>query len=171
MWSTNLTINLYEDKIIDVIKNITTKTFKYVFPHLFQYKHLYLYLGQIVSENMNKKINVRDYGVTFILNYMDKRINIEDWNKYLLNKDNITINLKLNNNVYYTLVDSFDKKELYRSSDILDLYDYCKNLNEHDYALFIYKNYKHELKLIDVLENSTFYLNRCINRLIHKYNY
>ncbi len=161
MWEANICIN----------SDTFNKKIKYIFPKILQYKHLYDNLNNFVIQDLYVlDFNVDNYIVEFIFDFYGTKTIIKDWDKYILNNDNITINLTIENKIIFILFDSYDNTEMIKSTDIEDLYDYSRKLNQ-DFPLLIYAKKLNKFKLIDVLENHNYYLNSCINRLIHKYNY
>lgn len=153
MWAANL-------KIFDMVQN-QEYNFIYKMKKITKYIDLYRDLQNIL------KYHVRSSQIEFTFDYLDKKIQVDDWNKYVLNRDVIEIRIK-NAPIVYSLIDSFSQNIIITSLKIDELYQYYqKYLRKHDCAVLI----KSDQSLLDVLENPDNYKNRCINRLIHKYKF
>ena len=159
MWIANL-------KLIDLIQkqeyNIVYKMKK-----ITKYIDLYRDLSIILKTIGYNNCNYRPTQITFTLDYLNKKIQVDDWNKYVLNRDVIEIRLT-NVPKIYSLIDSFNKRIIIKSLEIKELYKYYqKYLRNYDCAILL----NCDNSLLDVLDNSENYKNRCINRLIHRYKY
>lgn len=156
MWKANVTIIFGDD----------SKTFKYIYPHLYKYSTLYYSLDKIIKEELYiDAFNIKNYIIQFYCNYLGKDVLVNNWNKYILNNDIITIKINKDTRITYSLHDSYNNKELFKSYELKDVYKYCKNVEYHDFALIIYKKCKDfstKYILIDVIENGEYYLDKLI---------
>lgn len=159
MWGAHL-------KIIDLIQNKREDVI-YKMRKITKYKDLYYDLANILKSVGYEETNYRPTQITFTFDYLDNKILVDDWNKFVLNKDVIEIRM-IEVPKIYTLVDSYNGRTIISSLKTEKIY--------HHYNQYL-KNYnlpvllKCDDSLLDVLENPENRLNRCINRLIHRYNY
>ena len=159
MWTANL-------KLIDMIQkrqyNVVYKMKK-----ITKYIDLYRDISNILKAIGYKNCAYRPTQINFTFDYLNKKIQVDDWNKYVLNRDVIEIRL-IEAPKIYSLIDSFNGKIIITSLKVEELYKYYqKYLRKYDCAILI----KCDNSLLDVLDNSENYKNRCINRLIHRYKY
>lgn len=137
----------------------------YCFKPILQYKNLHEYLPKILPH-----LDLTHYIVDFYFTYLNKTVLVDDLEKYILNNDLIEIHLNFNDKQQYFLRDSYNDENLYVSPNIDDIYTYYKDsILNHDFPLLIYREKYNKYNLIDVLENPDYYINSCINRMVHKY--
>lgn len=149
-------------KIINYITN-TEEDIIYRMNRITKYLDLYRNLPQLLKS----KHNYRPKQVTFTFKYLDKNILVDEWTKYILNRDVIEIRI-FKTPIIYTLVDSYNGNILSRSDNKKIIYRYyTNNIKKYDWPIFV----KMDNCLIDVLDKPENYLNLCINRLIHRYNF
>ncbi len=153
MWKANL-------KIIDEIQNIK-KNIIYNFYPIIRYFNLLQELPTLYG--------IYDCKIEFNFEYLGKKVVIDDLSKYILNNDIIEIILKPKEKLYY-LQDGISKeiiKSSYRTKDLYEFYQ--KELKDTiDCEVLLIREDK---KLLDVWFPPNFFYNRCVNRLVHKYNY
>ena len=155
MWQANL-------KIIDNVNNIN-KNIIYKFYKVTTYSQLFRDLPMIYPYNSKNK-------VIFIFNYLESSTVIDDLSKYILNKDEIIVKINSCKPLYY-LYDPIFKDEIAQSYNIKLLYKYYYKKLSHEEEILLYKRIGYKNKLVDVLSSPVYYKNRCIDRLISKYNY
>ena len=114
-----------------------------------------------------KKIN-NEVEITFVYNLQF----VKDYNNYILPNDEIFIKIEKAKTVYY-LYDTFTENKIRTSNNINELYEIYLNEMYHsfDSEILLYRKKGNKVKLLDVLDSSIHYKNKCINRLIKKYNY
>ena len=97
---------------------------------------------------------------------------IDDLNKYILPNDQIFIKI-VKAYPIYVLYDVISENQISSSKNISDLYNFYLNIlyDEIDCELLLYKKVGNTGKLLDVLDSPIHHKNKCINRLIKKYNY
>ena len=162
MWNANL-------RIIDKIRNLENEAI-YYFKKVSKYKQLFEYLPLLLStiDYKKKECNIPSNYVTFVFYYLDKQHIVDNWDKYILNRDKIDIIISRPLKNYY-LIESLSNITLVQSNDIKDLYIYYNKRvkNIANSAILV----KDGSRLIDVLENPDRFLKDCINRLMDTYNY
>jgi len=147
-------------KIFDNVNNSEIST-EYQFNKITTFYNLLRDLPKIY-----KKIN-SEVEITFI--YKLKIVN--DYNLYILPHDHIFIKMTKAHTNYF-LYDVISKNKLHTSDNIEDLYEiYLKDLYyDTDCEILLYRKKGNKIKLIDVLDSPIHHINKCINRLIRKYN-
>ena len=172
-WSASLKIEV----------NGVCKEINYYFVCIRKYSQLYDDLPSILEKlewsnksDKNKTIIKDTNQVEFYFTYLGKKIKVDDWEKYILNKEKIDIHINTESKPVYALVDSYQGDKVITSTNINDLYSYYekqKHLFNNTYPMLIYSVDIRALKtkLLDVIENSQAHLNACINRMVSKYNY
>ena len=152
-------------KIIDNVENIHT-ILDYKFTRIMKYIDLYRDLSYIFRYLGFENCKYKMKQITFTFTYLDKNIIVDDWNKYILNKDQIEIKIDKLDHIY-RLVDSYSGRTIIESKNLKILYShYNKNLKSKlSDAVLV----KCDNTLIDVLDDYKYHLNACINRLIHRY--
>ena len=159
MWEAHL-------KIIDLIQNKREDVI-YKMRKIVKYKDLYYNLANILKSVGYKETKYRPTQISFTFDYLDKKILVDDWNKYVLNNDVIEIRL-IEVPKIYSLADSYNGLTIISSLKIEKIYNhYNQHFKKYDWPIFV----KCDDSLLDVLENPENRLNRCINRLIHRYTY
>lgn len=155
-------------KIVDTIKNVEN-TVDYKFNRIMKYIDLYRDLPIILRFIGYEDCRYRIAQIVFTFRYLEQNIIVDNWyNKYILNRDEIEIKI-INVEPIYSLVDSSSKNIIFKSRNIKHVYLYydaiLKSLVKN--AILV----KSDDSLIDVLDDGQYYLNACINTLIHRYNY
>lgn len=165
MWSASLKIN---------VNGIHTQS-KYYFKTIRKYIHLYQDLPDIlVNLGYPQKLIKDSSQVSFDFEYLNKKVFVDDWDKYILQNEKISITVSPIPVPSYVLVDSFQDDKLVVSTDLQELYKYCYKCNFnsiHPVLIYVTDIKLNKTRLLDVIENPKAHLNACINRLIHKYNY
>ena len=97
---------------------------------------------------------------------------VEDYNNFILSNDVIFIELVKAETIYF-LYDIFPENRIRTTNNIQDLYKiYLEEMyHSFDCEILLYKKVGHKIKLLDVLDSPIHYKNKCINRLVKKYNY
>ena len=158
--------NLYFD---DRIGNRKQKI-NFAFPALYRYKLLYDNLETLFKYIGWDGFEYEKYKVVFKLStYKDEPVDIEDLNKYILNRDKINIIIfdpKIINYSLYTergdiLLTTSSLQSIYSDINI-------DNLNEV-LKLYAVNESGTQLKLLDIIINPKMYYNQAVNRLIHNY--
>ena len=158
---------------ISIVDKINKRTFQtiYNFDKAIRYGDLFLSLkGILKSFNYKKEeAKVKPSEVRFVYNFQNHNFYVDDWDHYILDKENVVIYISTPPENLYYLIDSFSDTVLEESKDLEFLYIYYQTFlkNTIDCAVLI----KDQRKLIDVLDNPNNYFNSCVNRLVHKYNY
>ena len=150
-----------------MIKNKITNTNKNIVINI-----PYLYTYNILFGNINKLCDYKSNNVvTFSLcSYKDIPVIVEDWTRYILDKDKILIIIREKSVIKYSLFTGIGAKVM-TVSKIEDIYKDVKMEHVID-PLFIYAiNEKGHRKLIDVITNETKLYNDLITRLVHNYNW
>jgi hypothetical protein len=154
MWKAILKI---KDKVRKINKIIEYKFYK-VTTYLQLFRDLKLIYPKYNKENE----------ITFTFNYLGKSVLIDDFNKYILNNDEIEIEIKKCKPLYY-LYDPEFNSEIVESYDLKKLQEYSRVYLDGE--ILLYKRIGYLDKFVDVLTKPEFYKNQCINRLVKKYNY
>ena len=104
--------------------------------------------------------------------YMDNSFLIENYDKYLLAGDRISIRISYSFPIYF-LFDVISTSIIKKSRTTEELYNFfLQNLYMNsDCELLMYQKTGMRVRLIDVLDSPIHHQNRCIDRLIKKYNY
>ena len=104
--------------------------------------------------------------------YMDNSFLIDNFNKYLLAGDRVTIRISYAFPIYF-LFDVISTSIIKKSRTEEELYTFfLQNLYLNtDCEILMYKKTGMKVRLIDVLDSPLHHQNRCIDRLIKKYNY
>jgi hypothetical protein len=155
MWKAKLKII---DEVAGEEKEIIYKLIK-----IFRYIDLYKKLPELYPMNLNIS------SVSFTFRYLEKDVLVDDLNKYILNNDYIIIHIRKKKPVYF-LFDPFERKNIYSSYDISNLYSYHLKYTLN-YEMLLFGIFGVKEKLIDVLDNPQIHYNQCLNRLIHRYNF
>ena len=118
MWTANL-------KLIDLIRkrqyNIVYKMKK-----ITKYIDLYRDLSNILKAIGYESCVYRPTQIDFTFDYLNKKIQVDDWNKYVLNRDVIEIRLT-NVPKIYSLIDSFNGKIIITSLKVEEIYKYYQS--------------------------------------------
>ena len=155
-------------KIVDTIRN-RKDCIDYKFNRIMKYIDLYRDLGIILRFIGYEDCFYRMTQISFTFRYLNKDVFVDNWyNKYILNRDEIEIKIS-SVPIIYSLIDSISNNTILKHRNIKKIYLlYSKILKfETNNALLI----KADNILVDVLDDGQYYLNDCINRLIHRYNY
>lgn len=138
--------------------NGTDKTLYFPMQKIYRYNNLY-------NELLGK--HYRASQIKFYFVYFEKIILIDDWTKYILNRDEIIIHID-GVAPMYNLIDSKTNTLLYHSENKKDVYEYYRKIEPFlKNAVIIKMNDS----LLDVLDKGEYYLNSCINRLVHVYKF
>ena len=151
--------------IIDDINSVNIN-YLYKFPKVSTYKQLLIDLPSIY------KINYTKIQLTFIYQDVSNNYVVTNLDDYILKGDKINVKLTLAKSIYF-LYDSYSKSIILKSYEISKLYEFYINklYNTIDCEVFLYIKKRDKVKLIDVLDSPVHHKNKCINRLIKKYNY
>ena len=147
-----------DDKIND-----STYQKRLSFEPLYTYNHLYHDIIRIVGSVSKNYIAFK------ITTYKKEPEIIDDWRKYVLNRDRIDVIVYQPNETFYTIfVKDQPIKTYTKLSIIYDDIDF-EHVSE---TVIIYQTdlVGNKLKLIDVIDNPTTQYNNLITRMIHKYN-
>lgn len=97
-------------------------------------------------------------------------IQVKDLHKNLSHGDKIIIRINEGTNRYFL---SAQNIKLYSSHSLKIIYEYYYTVIKFltNAEVLVYKEDENGKKLVDVLQDDKHFLNECINRLIHNYNY
>ena len=155
-----------------VFKNkITNETINDVLQYkpFYTYQDLFYHVDEF-CKSFGWKIRITKYNVNFkLVGYTRNPMDVNDWNKYILNTDKIIIVVNDPNKSLYGLFTKNGKK-LLKANQLRKIYADI-DINKLDQPLLIWKidSSNRKLKLLDVIDNPTMYHNRLINRLVSRY--
>lgn len=150
---------------------ITNETVNRVLEYepFYTYKDLYNHIDSF-CKSFGWNIKITRYNVSFKLTgYTRNPIDVNNWDKYILNTDTIIITLYDPNKSSYGLFTRKGKKLL--KVDQLDKIYSNIHSDKINQPLLIWKidSSNRKLKLLDVIDNPIIYYNKLINRLISQY--
>ena len=148
-------------KIFDEINNVEIST-EYFFCKITNY---YILIKDFPKIYKRLKDNSE---IVFIYN-----LNVvEDYKNCIFHEDEIYIKIRKARTSYY-LYDPMSETKLKTSYNIIDLYRiYLQDLYYNsDCEIFLFERKGNKDKLLDVLDSPIYHKNKCINRLIKRYNY
>lgn len=140
------------------------------FPGLYKYSQLYDNLKILFTSIGWDNFRYDRYKIDFkLLTYRDKPVDVQDWNKYILNRDQIEIVISNPDLISYSLYTERGDV-LLTTSKLANIYSDI-NINSLNQVLKIYmvNRSRTKRKLIDVIINSKMLYNQMVNRLIHDY--
>ena len=155
-----------------VFKNkITNKTINNVFEYepFYTYHDLFYHIDEL-CKSFGWKIRITKYNINFKLsNYTRNPMEVNNWDKYILNSDKIIIVVDDPDKLLYGLFTK-NGKILLKSNQLQKIYDDI-HLDKLNQPLLIWEidSSNHKLKLLDVIDNPIIYYNKLINRLVSKY--
>ena len=160
MWTWKAQLNIS-------VKNVECSTIL-TMNELYRYRDLHGKLLEILRENgLDRQYNSSKQGVRFFLFYQNIWKFVDNWSNFILNRDIILIKIEDLPSVY-SIVEIKDKKMLKESQNIEDIYSYYKN-NRHKIKRGVI--FKKDKIILDVIEIPQYHYNRCVNRMVHKWNY
>lgn len=155
MWVAYLTIK-------DEINKIQSKV-NYPMKTIHKYGNLYLNLSRILKSLGYQNYRYRRNQIEFKFRYLGSDILVDNWNKYILNRDEIEIRI-FPMPIEFKLMLPFEKHILFKSLKQKDVYNF--------YNQFLKGRIKSKILvkvddfLLDVLDTNENQLNKCIDRLI-----
>lgn len=156
---------IFEDKI-----NNRKQDLQFNFPPLYNYHKLYDNLKVIFKCIGWERLEFERHKVDFkILTYRDDPIDVNDWNIYILNRDEVKIVIFDPNKIYYTLCTDHEI-DLMTTSNLTTIYDDLNiELLKEVLKIYAVTESGTRLGLVDVIVNPRMLYNRVVNRMIHNY--
>lgn len=151
--------------LIDKINDVEFKV-KHKISPLYTYSDLYHQLPNIYE---NVKSNYTMNNITFKLcSYMEEPVKINNWRKFILNKDRIRVIIYDPTKLYYGLFTESDDMVI-QSSKIETIYEDIQ-YNHVNETLLIYMidQAGEKQKLVDIIDNPKRHYNALINRMVKK---
>lgn len=150
---------------IQAIGIIQTSVFPMKYIH--RYRDLYRQLSQILDNVGLGRLKITPQQVRFYFYYQEKWNLIDDWQKFVLNRDSIIIDISKPKPIY-RLVDMKRDKVLSESTDKEEIYKLYQKI-----APFLRRGVliKRDETILDVLDLPIYHYNACVNRMVQKWNY
>lgn len=161
LWSISL---VFKNKISNEIVNDTLEYEPY-----YTYYDLFYHVKWF-CKSYGWKIKITKYNVAFSLaSYTQNPVDVDDWNRYILNTDKIIVSISDPNESLYGLFTKRGKK-LLKVNQLQKIYNDI-DIEKLNQPLFIWEidSSNRKIKLLDVIDNPAIYYNRLINRLVAKY--